>query len=170
MTPHRTQRTRRSRLGLAAAVLLALTAVACGPEEERTVPEPTPAESATPGPVDAESIADEAGVSLPLDAEVQRAEQREGSATTARLLVFTTTPEKAETFCSDFGLGGSLPSSAGLTDEDREAFGVEGDSVETVRRCAAVRPDDPSVNRSVLITYPDQDTAAVHLAVVTSPR
>lgn len=80
------------------------------------------------------------------------------------------TPEKAETFCSDFGLGGSLPSSAGLSDEDREAFGVEGDSVETVRRCAAVRPDDPSVNRSVLITYPDQDTAAVHLAVVTSSR
>mgnify|MGYP006207124909 CR=1 FL=1 len=34
------------------AATLALTAVACGPEEERTVPEPTPAESATPGPVE----------------------------------------------------------------------------------------------------------------------
>ncbi|CAN5344181.1 hypothetical protein BH18ACT9_BH18ACT9_18950 [soil metagenome] len=169
--------TRRAlRVALDTLVVSSVVALSgCGPETVRGDVQSnetrSESSSASPGHVEPAETEQLAGVELPSGAEVVTSQPRKGvDLPLVHLLVFETTPADAETFCADFGLGGSLVSSAGLTEEDRALYGVRGGSEEPVRRCEAVRPDDPAVNRSVLITYPTAKTATVHLVALTVPR
>jgi hypothetical protein len=82
---------------------------------------------------------------------------------------FTTTEDGARSFCSGNGLGGALVDPSGLDQKTRDRFGIEGGSVKTPFGCKASSPQDPGVQRTVLVTMPSGDRAVVHLLAFRMP-
>lgn len=82
---------------------------------------------------------------------------------------FTTTEERARSFCRDGGFSGALLNSKGLDKQTRDRFQVQGDSAATPFGCKASNPDDRRVQRDVLVTLPSAGAAVVHLIAFRTP-
>ena len=159
--------------------LLALTA--CGADEVRALDPPpaAPAPTATPssspgapspGPVEPETAARFAGVTLPVQATRASAElRRSAGGTDAYLLVFTLgDTQELQEFCRSSQLGDSLPRPRGVSASDAKRFGVPADSTG-VRVCGASLPGDYDLQRSALARTAG-DRIEVRLLAFRMPR
>ncbi|SNQ48529.1 hypothetical protein FRACA_2560004 [Frankia canadensis] len=63
-----------------------------------------------------------------------------------------------------------LPWLDGLRPDTRAYYGVTGDSIQRPFSCRSSSPQDPQVQREVLVTLPTKDTASVHLVAYRMPR
>ncbi|WP_017595559.1 hypothetical protein [Nocardiopsis potens] len=154
------------------AASLALTACGGTPSGDE---EPSPSPSA-PSPVgDEERITQVTGLELPEDAagftltengetpDEDAPRPDEGELGYVLEATFTTAPDRVEAFCTAPGMG-IYPDPEGPGADLLETFGMdEAETVDGSVHCRGAEPEAGKVQREVLVLYPDEDTAAVHV-------
>ncbi|MDA2814691.1 hypothetical protein O4J56_28870 [Nocardiopsis sp. RSe5-2] len=156
---------------LAASVALAACSGGTSGEEE---PSPSP----SPTPVsDEERITQVTKLELPEDAagltltengetpDEDAPRPDEGELGYILEAAFTTTPKGAEAFCGGPGMG-VYTDSEGPSADLLETFGMDeadADTVDGSTHCRGAETEEGKVQREVLVLYPDEETASVHV-------
>ncbi|MFC3997586.1 hypothetical protein ACFOVU_16755 [Nocardiopsis sediminis] len=163
--------TTRTAVLAATLALGAVLAGGCAAQDgiEEPAPSPPPSPTATS---DTGRITEFTGLEVPegasgLEVDVQTSD---GGLTTLTAQ-FGTDRAGAEAFCTAENLG-VYPDPEGPDDADAEAFGLDPAGIDTVDGSTACRGAEPTagrVQREVLVLYPAEDEARVHLLAYDSP-
>ncbi|MFC3999513.1 hypothetical protein ACFOVU_26610 [Nocardiopsis sediminis] len=157
----RPDRPMTTRSAVLAAALAAVSALAgCGADAEQAPP--TDLRPSPTGPP-AEQLAEFTGLTPPDSAE--GLEVAFATTDDGRLRMegsFATDRAGAEAFCAADGIG-AYPDPEGPDEEDREAFGTAEETVDGSTSCRGAALDSSQVQRDVLVLYPAEDQASVHV-------
>ncbi|GAB3494369.1 hypothetical protein [Nocardiopsis coralliicola] len=158
MTPLRT-------LAAAAAVALLFTGCSIGSTTDpRPSQSPSPSHASSPSGSPEEVIAEMTDLTVPDGAKDVVAEtetNRDG-----RLVLsasFTTDRDGAESFCEGENLG-VYRDPEGPSEEARKTHDTAVETVDGAIECRGVKPDTGTIQREILILYPEEDSAEVHVS------